>query len=216
MSDLAARIELTKLAHDLGRPVPDLEFLAAHPAEELAELRTVVSTALLSRHAGQAKLLAALSRKIPAGLSAKLASRALGPVVSARVAAALAPEEAAQMASHFDPDFLTALARHLDPSRIAGIVAALPAPLVVQLGRRLLADQEYVTLARFVTVVPVEVALGVVADAAGEDIYRVGLYVEDRTALDDVVRGLSDAQRAEILAAADADGARELLPPALS
>lgn len=214
--ELAARIEITKLAHDLGRPVPELEFLAGHPAAELAELRTLVSARLLTRHAARAKLLAALSRKIPAGLSAKIASRALGPVVSARVAATLAPDEAARMAAHFDADFLASMARHLDPAKVPPIVTELPDELVVDLGRKLLAAREYVTLGRLVTVVPVKVALRVVEGAPGEAVFHVGLYVDDRSALDEVVRGLTDEQRAAIVATAEQEGAEQTLPPALA
>lgn len=214
--ELAARIEVTKLAHDLGRPVSDLEFLAVHPASEIAELRTLAASTLVSRHSGQATLLASLSRRIPAGVSAKIASHALGPVVSARVAAALAPDEAARMAAHFDAEFLTRLARHLDPAKVAPVVTQLPDKLVVDLGRRLLAAGEYVTLGRFVTLVAVEVGLRVVEGATGEEIFQVGLYAEDRSVLDELVGGLSDAQRAGIVAAADEHDARDLLPPALT
>ena len=202
MTDLGRRAELAKLAHDLGADDQDVAFLADCSPAEIADLRSMVSQAVTSRQAGRAKLLAALSRKVPATLTAKIATRALGPIVAARVASRLEPDEAARLAVQLEPEFLARLAAHLDPARVREIVAALPADLIVEVAGLLLDRGDHVTLGRFLAAVPTPTALRVVADARAEDLVRVALLTEDRTALERVADGLGEDRRAEMLRAA--------------
>lgn len=212
MSETATRVEIGKLAHDLGTTPTELEFLADRSADELADLRVLVSQAIVGRHAGQAKLLAGLSGRLPPSITAKIASHALGPRVSARVASALEPEDAARLAGHLEPEFLTRLSTSLDPDRVASLVAALPEGLVVDVGRRLMAEGEFVTVGRLVTVVPVDAAVQVVGEASGDALLQAALYTEDRTALAAVIERLPDDRRAALLQAAEEAGVRAELP----
>ena len=98
MGDLRSRIEVTKLARELGVAEAELSFLTASTPEDLRELRRLTSAALFTRNEDRVKLLAALSRMLPVPLTAKIAEVALGPALSARVAGVLDPREASRLA----------------------------------------------------------------------------------------------------------------------
>lgn len=204
MGDLRSRIEVTKLAHELGVAEGEISFLTASAPEDLRELRRLVSGALFARNEDRVKLLAALSRMLPVPLTAKIAEVALGPALSARVAGVLDPREASRLAGHLAPSFLAKLAVSLDPARVAPIVRGLPDDLVVDVGRRLLAAGEHVTLARFVAVVSPDVAMGVVEGSTGADLLQVALFTDEPAALDAIARRIGDEVLADVIRAASA------------
>lgn len=207
MGDLATRLEITKLARELGVPEDGLAFLADRTPADVKELRAAAAHAVFSRNEERVKRLAALSRMLPVPLTAKIAEHALGPMLSARVAAALDPREAVRLAGHLTPAFLARLAVSLDPARVAPIVQSLPDDLVVDVGRRLLDAGEHLPLGRFVAVVSPAVALRVVDGAAGHDLLQVALFTDEPAALEAIVGALPDARLAEIVRAAADDDA---------
>lgn len=207
MGDLASRIEIAKLARELGIPEEGLGVLADRTPAELKELRAVAAHALFRRHEDRVTRLASLSRMLPVGLTAKIAELALGPMLSARVAAVLDPREATRLAGHLDPDFLARLAVSLDPGRVAAIVRGLPDDLVVGVGSRLLRAGEHLTLGRFVAVVSPELAMRVVDGASAHDLLQVALFTDEPTALEAIVRQLPDETLGAIVGAAHEDEA---------
>ncbi|MFT4264222.1 MAG: hypothetical protein QM572_12620 [Nocardioides sp.] len=204
MADLTSRIEVTKLAHELGASEQELEFLADGTPEQLRELRGIVAEALFARHEERVGRLAALSKLLPVPLTAKIAELALGPMLSARVAGALDPREAARLAGHLNPTFLTDLSISLDPKRVAPIVRQLPDALVADIGRRLLAKGAFLVLGRFVAIVDVDVALQVVDGATDDALLQVALFTDDQSALDAITRRLDDSRLGGVIRAAAA------------
>lgn len=207
MGDLASRIEVAKLAHELRADESDLHFLVSRSPQELRRLRGHVAEALFTRHEDRVLRLASLSKLLPVPITAKIAELALGPMLSARVAGVLDGRDAAKLAGHLDPKFLTEVSVSLDPKRVAPIVTALPDDLVVDVGRRLLAKQQHLVLARFVSVVDVKLALAVVESGTADDLLKVALYTDDTAALDGIVQHLPDLMLAEVLHAADKENA---------
>jgi len=207
VGDLLSRIEVTKLARELDVPETDLLFLAGSSQAELRELRQITSTALFARNEDRVRLLAALSRILPVPMTAKIAELALGPMLSARVAGVLDPREATRLASHLNAGFLASLAPALDPSRVEPIIRGLPDQLVVEVGRLLLKQGEHLTLSRFVSVVDINIAMGVVAGANGRDLLQVALYCDEPAALDSIAQRIPDAMLADIIKAASDDNA---------
>lgn len=203
MGDLASRIEVTKLATELRADEHDLQFLVSRTPQDLRRLRGHVAEALFTRHEDRVVRLASLSKLLPVPVTAKIAELALGAMLSARVAGVLDGRDAAKLAGHLDPKFLTEVSVSLDPKRVAPIVTALPDALVIDVGRRLLAKDEHVVLARFVSVVDVSLALAVVESGTAEDLLKVALFTDDTAALDAIVQHLPDEMLAEILRAAD-------------
>ncbi|EGD42626.1 ribonuclease, Rne/Rng family [Nocardioidaceae bacterium Broad-1] len=216
MTALTSALEITKLAHEMHVDEAELAFLATTSPDDLRDLRGIVSHAMFSRHESRVKGLAAVSKKLPAAVTAKIAEVAMGPMLSARVAAVMEPADAAKLAGHLKPEFLAELSVHLDPNRVAAIIARLDRGLVVDVGRRLLADGHLLTLARFTGVVGPETSLKVVDGASGAEVVRLALFIDEPSVIDPLLAGLPDETVAEIAAAgADHGDAFEALLVAL-
>lgn len=192
MSDLATRVEITKLAGELYVDEGELDFLRSTSAADVRVLRAAASGALFSRNEPRLQRIRKLSGMLPAPMTAKIAQLVFGPMLSARVAAVLPAAEAVKLAGVLKPDFLARLAVSLDPARAEPILRALPQALVVDVGRRLLAKGEHITLGRFVSVVSVDAAMGVVAGSTGSDLLKIALFTEEPAALEAIVRRLGD------------------------
>jgi hypothetical protein len=91
VAELASRVEVAKLAHELSVDEDTLTFLYDRSPDQLRDLRSAVSTALFTRHEDRVKRLASLSKSLPHSITAKIAQIALGPTLSARVAAVMDP-----------------------------------------------------------------------------------------------------------------------------
>jgi hypothetical protein len=198
---LTSALEITKLAHEMHVDEAELAFLATTSPDDLRDLRGIVSHAMFSRHESRVKGLAAVSKKLPAAVTAKITEIAMGPMLSARVAAVMDPADAAKLAGHLKPEFLAELSVHLDPSRVEGIVAKLDSALVIEVGRRLLAEGHLLTLARFTGVVRPETSLEVVDGASGAEILQLALFIDEPSVVDPILAGLPDETVAEIAAA---------------
>lgn len=206
MTALTSSLEITKLAHEMHVDESELAFLATTSPDDLRDLRGIVSHAMFSRHESRVKGLAAVSKKLPAAVTAKITEIAMGPMLSARVAAVMDPADAAKLAGHLKPEFLAELSVHLDPSRVEGIIAKLDSALVVEVGRRLLAAGHLLTLARFTGVVRPETSLEVVDGASGAEILQLALFIDEPSVVDPILAGLSDETVAEIAAATTEHG----------
>jgi hypothetical protein len=217
MTALTSALEITKLAHEMHVDEAELAEFATISPDDLRDLRGIVSHAMFSRHESRVKGLAAVSKKLPAAVTAKITEIAMGPMLSARVAAVMDPADAAKLAGHLKPEFLADLSVHLDPSRVGAIIAKLDRALVVDVGRRLLAGGHVLTLARFTGVVGAETSLQVMDGATGHEILQVALFLDDTSVLDPILAGLSDETLAEVVAATGDHGeAAEALLATLS
>ena len=203
MTDLVARLELSKLTGELAVPEQDLAFLTRLSADDLRDLRQLVSHALHSRHESRFTRMAAVSKLVPPAISAK-ASGLAGPVLSARVAGVLEPAQAVRLAKAMKPEFLAEVSTHLDPARVTEIVKALPTDLVVKVGRLLIDRKEFLTLGRFTAVVDPHTAILVAEGTDGTALLHLALYTEDRPALDAIVSLIADSRLRDAVAAAAA------------
>ena len=206
MSTVLARLEVIKLADELGVGEEGLDFLTDASSEDLRRLRRLITHARFARHQHRLTRLAGLTKIAPAGLAAKIAEHALGAEVSGRVATLIDPAEAGKLTRHLSPEFLTDVSVALDPERSEAVITSLPQSLVIDVGRRLLKRGEHLTLARFVSVYDVEVALAVLADASGDDLLTTAMFAEDYDSLDAIVAALADEAIASVIEAAGGSG----------
>jgi hypothetical protein len=209
VTDLLVQVELTKLAHELGVEVSELTRAAPLDTltrEELVELRAIVSQALFATHEHRFTRFASLARLVPVGLAAKSAEVALGPLVTAKVAAVTEPEVAVRMASHISPEFMARVSPHLDPAKISGILNGLPDDTIVDVGRRLVAAHEHIALGRFVSFVPVASSLQVVEKASPLELLQIALFTDEPAALDGVISELPDQRIVDVVLAAHENG----------
>jgi hypothetical protein len=204
----ASRIEVQKLAHDLGVEPKSLDYLASVPAAELATLRHGVSRAIFAANEERIRPLGALARRVPPALAAKVAKAALGPLLCGRVASVISPRTAVPLAAHLDPDFLARVTLSLDPTASAAIIKELDDELVVGVGKRLLDAGEYMVLARFITVVDEQVLLALVDLAEGVHLLEVAVYAEDQERVDELLQVIPEPKLLAIVEAAATDTVR--------
>lgn len=202
MTDLAARAEVVKLAADLGSDVEPLLFLAPLGAESVAELRRTISRARFAKIEPRLRRLAASSRLLPIGTTAKIAQGALGARLCGRVAGVLDIDTAVAFAAQYRAPFLAELSVYLDPERTADVIAAIPTERAIEVGVLLLEQGHYLTLGRLVSVAPEPVVEGVIASSTPAELLRVAFYADDRTRVDAVIAGQSDERLAEFIEAA--------------
>jgi hypothetical protein len=211
MAEGLSRVEVTKLAAVLGAPEESLDFLAALPVADVRRFRETVSDAIVARHETRLRLLASLSQRMPAAVAARIAQKAMGPTLAGRIAGALEPPDAAALAEHLDRDFLAALTPALDPRVVPGMIEQLPDELLIDVGRRLLASGDFLTLGRFVSVVAPETALAVLGTAAPADLLRTVVYTDSSAASRALLERLPAATVGAVATAAREAGVHEEL-----
>lgn len=204
MGELAARAEVLKLAHELGTDAGELAFLLDKDEAELATFRNRVSSGLFGVHESRLRRIASLSKLLPMALSAKIAQAVLAPMLCGRIAGVLERDQAVKLSAHFPAAFLAEVSKSIDPDRTAEIVRALPDSLVLDVGRILLDQGEYIVLGRFVAVVDERVAAQVIAMADGAQLLQASFYAEDRARIDPLVAHVGDDVLDDVIRAAAA------------
>src|SRR5690625_97290 len=197
--------EQTKLERLLQVEEGSLGFIAEQEVAATRLFRQQLSEFYYQRHQDAFHRLAGLSKLLPISASAKLAMNLLGPVLAAGIACELPKDRAAKLAGRLPTDFLAKLSLYLEPSRAGAIIAAVDEDHIVEVARHLIAQQEFITLASFVTVIS-ESTLRRIIQQVGNDglsLLKVGFYVEEKTALNNVVTLLSEQQRRALFLAAD-------------
>jgi hypothetical protein len=209
---LGIRSEILKLARLLERDPDSLSYLEEVPADDIRALRELATDRIYDAGGGAISTLARASKLIPPALTATLATRTFGPMLSARVAGQLDPGRAVEIASKLPPAFLADVALELDPRRASAVLGRLPADLVGSVAAELIRREEYVTMGRFVGhIAPdaLQASLGAMNDS---ELLAVAFVLEDKNALDGLIDELGLERLQGVLTAAADEG---LWPEAL-
>jgi hypothetical protein len=191
---LEARSEVLKLARLLSVDERELEFLRELPSGELREFREQVTNRMFDSSSKLLGRIGAAARLIPSGLIATVAQRAFGPLLCARAAGAVDPDKAIDVVRRLPTGFLCDAAVEVDPRRVAAIIAAVPADVVVPVAAEMGARGEHVTMGRFLAFVPdhaIAAAIGVLDDEA---VLRTAFVLEHKERLDHAI-GLLPEER---------------------
>ena len=90
--DVAARVELAKLARALGTTPEGVSFAGSLDHDDIRRLRERVVAALYDEHRAAFQRVAAITRILPTPVNVRIALRAFPPLLAARVAGEMAPE----------------------------------------------------------------------------------------------------------------------------
>lgn len=202
---LQARAEILKLARMLEREPDSLSYLEATPLAELRVLRGQVTDVLWSADSAALGRLAAAAGVLPAGLSATISERALGPLISAQLAGRLEPSRAIDVAAKLSTSFLADVAIALDPRRTSAVVTGIPARRIGEITAELIARGEWVTMGQFVGHLEDDALRAAVQEMDNADLLRIGFVLEDKGQLDHVLALLPKARIDGIIAAAAAE-----------
>ena len=211
---IETQAELLKLSRLLETDEADMAFLDGQDLNALAAFRNSVSSFFYEQHQDSYQRLAGISKLVPTGASAKLATTVLGSVLAAGIASELPAERAIKLADKLPDDFLAKLCIHLEPTYSRALLAAMPDKIVATVAKALLAMNEHITLARFVAVIQPSALKAVTSTVNdGEAMVKIALYLEDKSKLDTLLGLLSETQqKATLKAATD----HELWPAVLS
>ena len=211
---IETQAELLKLSRLLETDETDMAFLEGQDLTSLAAFRTRISSFFYQQHQDSYQRLAGISKLVPTGASAKLATTVLGSVLAAGIASELPADRAIKLADKLPNDFLAKLCIHLEPTYSRALLAAMPDKIVATVAKSLLAMNEHITLARFVNVIQPSALKAVTASVEdGEAMVKISLYLEDKSTLNTLLGLLSETQqRATLKAATD----HELWPAVLS
>lgn len=198
---LEATAEITKLGRLLDVDADELGFLADVAPAALRTFRTRATDLLFDRDADRLHRVAAASRLVPVAIAAKAAELAFGPLLCAAVAGLVEPDRGVAIAERLPTQFLAQTAIQLDPRRTVPLLGAVPPAVVADVGRELLRLGDYVTMGRFVGVLPeasLRAAAAVMSDA---DLLRIAFLLEDKSRVDELIDLVED-RLASIVAAA--------------
>jgi hypothetical protein len=200
------QLEIRRLAR-LVRVDPDeLAGLGSLSAEDLRTLRGQVAAVLFDGDSDSWDKAVAVTGVVPAGLSAKLAQGALGPVMSARVTGRIDPAKAADVAAKLPPDFMADTAVNIDPRQTTDMIVALPPQTIADVGTVLADRGEWLVMADFVAAIGTD-ALRTTIDSLDEvAVLQIAVLLEDPERVDAVIGMLDDDRVAALRGAADAEG----------
>lgn len=176
---MSSDAEIRKLAHVLGVSPERFDYLREVPAADVRLLRDQMTSALFDAHLGVLERMAGASRLLPSPLLAKMAEKVFGPLLSARIAGLVDAGRGVDIAKRLAPSFLADVAAELDPRRAAGIIAGLPAPVVVTVARELARREDWITIARFVDTLPERTIMASLEVIPDEALPRVAEMLDD-------------------------------------
>ncbi len=216
MSRLGTQSEIDKLGATLALETEQLAFLSEIAPDELRNLRIAIYERMFDQDSVLFERLATLGSRLPAAATARIAERAFGPLISARVVAEMAPEPALAIARRVSVAFFADTAPYLDPRRLRDMIVQLPIELAVSIARELVARGEFMTISRFVDFVSDEQTEAVVAAIDDEAaILRVAFYMGSKNRMDHLFRTLPDQRIARLVERVQERPA-DLLEPFLS
>lgn len=176
---MSPEAEIRKLARTLGVAPERLGYLRDVPVAELRELRAQVTATLYDAHLDVLERMALASRLLPNPLLARLAERAFGPLLSARIAGLVDVHHGVDIAKRLSPRFLADVAAELDPRRAAGIIAGLSTTVVTAVAAELARREDWITIARFVDMLPEQTITATVDVLPGGALSQVADLLDD-------------------------------------
>ena len=201
-ASLEVRVELLKLARVLGADPNSLDFLEGADLALLRELRHSISDHLLSRGQADFERVAVLAGHLPTAVSAKLAEHALGPQLAGRMAGLLSLEQVREFVDRLPAGFLADLAPVVDLRSIGPLISDMPEPKLAEAAWVLIEREDWITIAAFVDSTPPERLASTIDEIDGEALLRIGLAMESRSRMDEILGYLDDEKLRELLVAA--------------
>jgi hypothetical protein len=208
--------ELMKLARLLGVSPARLDSLRSVTPPELKALRAQVGERLFAADREAFARVGILAKTIPAALSAKVAEKALPPMLAARATESLSPEKAGELAGRLPAAFLADVAQHLDPARSAGVVVGVPAAKIIEVTVELARRADWVTMGGFVGHLPAGTLRATMSALDGAALLQVWFVLDAKDRLDEIATMLTDKQIAAMAAAAQGQDLAEQLADVLT
>lgn len=207
MSRLAHHAETLKLERLLDVAPGALDLLADVPADTVRQLRERATVAFFADDDVFFKRVVAASRLLPVPVLALVAEKALGALLSARIAGQMEVKRGVGIASRLDPEFLADVCLHLDPGRTRALIRAIPVAQIVIVALALAARDEHVTMGRFVDIITDAAIDAVMGELDDAHLLQTAFFAENKRRLKAIVTRLPETRLVSLIrtAASDAD-----------
>jgi hypothetical protein len=199
---MRAAAEVEKLARALHADPQRLAALEALAPHDIRGLRHAVTDALLEADQHHFTRVAEAAKALPTAIAAKLAEKALGPLLAARVAALLSVDQTLDLVVRLSPGFLADVALELDPRQAHDLIVALPAGPISAAAAELDRRGEHIAMSMFVGHLNDAALHATVAVLSDDALLRVGYLLEAPERLDAIVAELSDERLDALVALA--------------
>ncbi|GAC1371625.1 MAG: hypothetical protein NVS3B3_05170 [Aquirhabdus sp.] len=191
MSRLASQAELMKLADVLAVPIEQIHFLANVPPEALRHFRTAMTDRIFDQQHALFRWFAAWVRWVPMWISVLMVRFWLGLQIATRIAGSLPAWRAASIAKHLPVEFMADIAKGLDPRMTRELVKLLSEKQVESIAQVLLDRRDFMTIGRFVGLLPDQVVRDVAASIPDEgDLLEIIFHVDSRERIDHLIHVL--------------------------
>lgn len=200
----ASTVETERIVRALGAPPEDLDFLARLDAASLRDLRHQIVEVLFDPDAVRLGSLQAAARMLPPQVTAKIAERALGPILCGRVAGAVDDGTAAAIARRLPPAFLADVAGHVHPHRVEVVVGRLHSRQIEAAADVLIERHDLLALGHFAGIIRPDALHAVTSRLDASQILDVAPYVEPIERVDGIIGHLDDDVLLDVLRTASA------------
>jgi hypothetical protein len=197
--------EVQRLAKLLSLAPDDLDYLARVSSEDLRQLRSQVSGVLFDSNPVLVRL-AAVTRILPSALSASLAEKAFGAMLTARIAGLVEPDRAVEIAERLPVAFLAEVAVELDPRRAAAILGAIAPATVARVAAELMRAEQWVAMGTFLGYLPPVSVQAAIEVAEAHALLQISLVLEDKSELSSVLELAGADTLARVRAVAEQEG----------
>lgn len=171
------RAALEALARLLSCPVDEVAFLSHLPESEIKQVSGLLFRHLYQRSSGQAKPLAQLAQSLPPAVVAHIAETEIGPGMSTWVALEVPPDVAASVMENLSISFVAQASSVIDPERAGPYLEAYGQERTALLVDHLRVNRRYDGLARLLTGMPREWAIGHIRALDPDELVGVSLAV---------------------------------------
>lgn len=191
MSRLANQAELMKLAVALAVPIEQIKFLSDMPPEALRHFRTAMIDRVFDQQQVLFRWYAAWVRWVPMWIAVLLVRFWLGMYLATRIAGVLPAWRAASIARHLPVEYMADIAKGLDPRMTRELVRLLSAKQVETIAGVLLERRDFMTIGRFVGLLPDQVIRDVAASISDEgDLLEIIFHIDSRERIDHLIHVL--------------------------
>ena len=188
MSRLANQAELMKLADALAVPIEQIKFLTDVPPEALRHFRTAMMDRVFDQQQVLFRWFAAWVRWIPMWIAILMVRFWLGLYLATRIAGVLPAWRAASIARYLPVEYMADIAKGLDPRMARELVRLLSAKQVESIASVLLKRRDFMTIGRFVRLLPDQVIRDVAASISDEgDLLEIIFHVDSRERIDHLI-----------------------------
>jgi len=201
----ASSIQTKRIARLLDAPAEDLAFLERLEVHSLRTLHDQIIEVIFDPDAGRLGTLQAAARMLPPPITAKVAERALGPVLAGRLAGSIDDGTAAAIARRMPPEFLADVAGQVHPGRVEAVVGRLQARQVEAATDVLISRDDLLVLGRFAGMIPVDTLQSIVGRMDAGTILDVAPFVEPIDRVDHLIGFIDDPILLAVLRTAHTD-----------